>query len=227
MSSADDAGNQDKYHQLMKLIVVGDSGTGKSCLLHRFVEDTFCEDQTQTIGVEFGAKVVSLLGKRVKLQIWDTAGQERYRSVTRSYYRGAVGCLIVYDITSRSSYERVPQWLQDVRQLAGKETTIMLIGNKSDMNDKRVITHNEVSLYAQENNLMHFETSASTGELVPDAFLKVAKIALQKEMKATGEAETNGGVKLGGGGGIDDDEEDHSASVSLNPARRTGKGCGC
>lgn len=199
----------------------------KSCLLHRFVEDTFCEDQTQTIGVEFGAKVVSLLGKRVKLQIWDTAGQERYRSVTRSYYRGAVGCLIVYDITSRSSYERVPQWLQDVRQLAGKETTIMLIGNKSDMNDKRVITHNEVSLYAQENNLMHFETSASTGELVPDAFLKVAKIALQKEMKATGEAETNGGVKLGGGGGIDDDEEDHSASVSLNPARRTGKGCGC
>ena len=83
----------DSFNQLMKLIVVGDSGTGKSCLLHRFVEDTFSDEQTQTIGVEFGAKVVQLNGQRIKLQIWDTAGQERYRSVTRGYYRGAVGCL--------------------------------------------------------------------------------------------------------------------------------------
>lgn len=227
-------GGQDKYHQLMKLIVVGDSGTGKSCLLHRFVEDTFCEDQTQTIGVEFGAKVVSLLGKRVKLQIWDTAGQERYRSVTRSYYRGAVGCLIVYDITSRSSYERVPQWLQDVRQLAGKDTTIMLIGNKSDLNDKRVITHNEVSLYAQEHNLMHFETSASSGELVPDAFLKVAKIALQKEMKVSGTAAHGGSSNDDGGPGeenspaVDSADDSNGDSVSLNPSGSSrAKGCRC
>ena len=212
----------DKYHQLMKLIVVGDSGTGKSCLLHRFVEDTFCEDQTQTIGVEFGAKVVQLLGKRVKLQIWDTAGQERYRSVTRSYYRGAVGCLIVYDITCRSSYDHVPQWLADVRQLAGKDATVMLIGNKSDMNDKRVITHNEVSLFAQENNLMHFETSAATGELVPDAFLKVAKIAMQRDMKAKEDEEANGSSP----GRAGDDEDPSGVSLTRQGSASKG-GCSC
>jgi small GTP-binding protein len=172
----------DKYHQMMKLIVVGDSGTGKSSLLHRFVENTFSEDQTQTIGVEFGAKIVELLGRKVKLQIWDTAGQERYKSVTRSYYRGAVGCLIVYDITSRPSYEHVSMWLNDVKQLAGKEVVVMLIGNKSDLSnaDKRSVTHNEASLFAQENGLMHFETSAATGELVSEAFLKVAKTSLAR-----------------------------------------------
>lgn len=179
----------EKYHQLMKLIVVGDSGTGKSSLLHRFVEDTFSEDQTQTIGVEFGAKVVQLLGKKIKLQIWDTAGQERYKSVTRSYYRGAVGCLIVYDITNRTSYDHISAWLNDVRQLAGKEVVVMLIGNKSDLanSDKRVVSHNEASLFAQENGLMHFETSAATGELVSDAFLKVAKTALSRSNLAHGE----------------------------------------
>jgi Rab family protein len=217
------AGSSDKYHQLMKLIVVGDSGTGKSCLLHRFVEDTFTEDQTQTIGVEFGAKVVQLLGKRVKLQIWDTAGQERYRSVTRSYYRGAVGCLIVYDITCRSSYEHVPQWLADVRQLAGKDVTVMLIGNKADMNEKRVITHNEVSLFAQEHNLMHFETSAATGELVTDAFLKVAKIAMQKD-KANEEASAADSPGRAGA----DDHEDGAEGVSLSSASTGKRGyCQC
>lgn len=190
----------EKYHQLMKLIVVGDSGTGKSSLLHRFVEDAFSEDQTQTIGVEFGAKVVHLLGKRIKLQIWDTAGQERYKSVTRSYYRGAVGCLIVYDITCRSSYEHVSQWLTDVRQLAGNDVVIMLIGNKSDFanSEKRSVQHNEASLYAQEHGLMHFETSAATGELVSDAFLKVAKTALSRTTVEEEESKEEAPVVLTG-----------------------------
>lgn len=205
----------------MKLIVVGDSGTGKSSLLHRFVEDTFSEDQTQTIGVEFGAKVVQLLGKKIKLQIWDTAGQERYKSVTRSYYRGAVGCLIVYDITNRSSYEHISAWLNDVRQLAGKDVVVMLIGNKSDManSDKRVVTHNEASLYAQENGLMHFETSAATGELVSDAFLKVAKTALSRTTAAN--QEDGGGEQQPSG----------SSSVSLanggTAAQDSGASSGC
>lgn len=189
----------EKYNLLMKLIVVGDSGTGKSSLLHRFVEDTFSEDQTQTIGVEFGAKVVNILGQKIKLQIWDTAGQERYKSVTRSYYRGAMGCLIVYDITSRPSYEHISNWLADVRQLAGKDVVVMLIGNKSDLAhaDRRVVSHNEASLFAQENGLMHFETSAATGELVPDAFLKVAKTALARKLQGeTAETDENTTVQL-------------------------------
>jgi small GTP-binding protein len=183
----------DNFNQLMKLIVVGDSGTGKSCLLHRFVEDAFSEEQTQTIGVEFGAKVVQLNGQRIKLQIWDTAGQERYRSVTRGYYRGASGCLIVYDVTSRSSYEHVPQWLDDVRQLAGPSVTVMLVGNKADLatDDRRSVTHNEAALFAQERGLMHFETSAATGEFVNDAFQKVARMALEA---ADGESEEDEGA---------------------------------
>jgi Rab family, other len=213
--------NAEKYHQLMKLIVVGDSGTGKSSLLHRFVEDTFSEDQTQTIGVEFGAKVVQLLGKKIKLQIWDTAGQERYKSVTRSYYRGAVGCLIVYDITNRSSYEHISAWLNDVRQLAGKDVVVMLIGNKSDManSDKRVVTHNEASLFAQENGLMHFETSAATGELVSDAFLKVAKTALSRTNAAHLDDGTAGGEHQPNGSS--------SVSLAAGAAQDSSASSGC
>jgi small GTP-binding protein len=172
----------DSFNQLMKLIIIGDSGTGKSCLLHRFVEDAFSEEQTQTIGVEFGAKVVQLQGQRVKLQIWDTAGQERYRSVTRGYYRGAVGCLIVYDVTCRSSYDHVSKWLADVRELAGDEVVAMLVGNKADLatDERRAVSNNEAALFAQEQGLFHFETSAATGEFVGDAFMKVARCALDR-----------------------------------------------
>jgi small GTP-binding protein len=173
---------QEKYNQLMKFIIIGDSGTGKSCLLHRFIEDRYIEDQTQTIGVEFGAKVVSLLGKRVKLQVWDTAGQERYRSVTRSYYRGAVGCLLVYDVGCRESWNHVPMWLSDARTLAGKDVVVLLVGNKVDdvlnNGEKRQVTHNEASVFAQEQGIMHLETSAATGEFVEEAFLKIAKTIL-------------------------------------------------
>ena len=210
----------DKFGQLMKLIVVGDSGTGKSCLLHRFVEDAFPEDQTQTIGVEFGSKVVTLSGQKVKLQIWDTAGQERYRSVTRSYYRGSAGCLIVYDCTNRASYEHVAQWLSDVRQLAGADTVVMLIGNKSDAaaGERRAVTHNEASIFAQENNLLHFETSAATGEFVNEAFLKVAKLALERQGDQPG-APTADPAAPGAAGG--------AAAVDLDAAPASGKKCGC
>ncbi|KAF5223168.1 putative Ras-related protein Rab4 [Trypanosoma cruzi] len=199
----------EKYQQLIKLILVGDSGTGKSSLLHRFVEDTFSEQQAQTIGVEFGSKIVQLAGRKVKLQIWDTAGQERYKSVTRSYYRGAVGCLIVYDITQRSTYESVPQWLNDVRQLAGKDVVVMLIGNKSDLSDGRTVQHNEASLYALENGLLHFETSAASGEFVSEAFLKVAK---------TGLSMTAEEVDIGG---------DRAMEVAAKQESRTGYSCAC
>eukprot|EP01065_Artemidia_motanka_P013050 TRINITY_DN1719_c1_g1_i1.p1 TRINITY_DN1719_c1_g1~~TRINITY_DN1719_c1_g1_i1.p1 ORF type:complete len:228 (+),score=96.49 TRINITY_DN1719_c1_g1_i1:59-685(+) len=177
------SGGMERYDKLMKMIVIGDSGTGKSCLLHRFIEDKFVDDQTHTIGVEFGAKVVEMFGKRIKLQIWDTAGQERYRSVTRSYYRGAAGCLLVYDITSRESYEHVPQWLADARNLAGQDIVVMLVGNKADkgVTEARAVTHIEASQFAQQQGLMMFETSAVTGELVPEAFLKVVRTALMRE----------------------------------------------
>eukprot|EP01059_Diplonema_ambulator_P035578 TRINITY_DN8420_c1_g1_i1.p1 TRINITY_DN8420_c1_g1~~TRINITY_DN8420_c1_g1_i1.p1 ORF type:complete len:210 (+),score=20.08 TRINITY_DN8420_c1_g1_i1:117-746(+) len=191
------AASGERYDLLMKFIIIGNSGTGKSCILHRFIEQKFIEDQTHTIGVEFGAKVVDLMGSKVKLQIWDTAGQERYRSVTRSYYRGAAGCLLVYDITNRESYEAVGQWLTDARTLAGQDLAVMLIGNKADIGNtsQREVTHIEASQFAQAHGLMHFETSAVTGEYIEEAFLKVAKTALmrqrQEETAVTGDGTEN------------------------------------
>eukprot|EP00756_Hemistasia_phaeocysticola_P026762 Hpha_TRINITY_DN16082_c4_g3::TRINITY_DN16082_c4_g3_i1::g.120167::m.120167/K07880/RAB4B; Ras-related protein Rab-4B len=174
----------ERYDKLLKFIIIGDSGTGKSCLLHRFVEGKFIDDQTPTIGVEFGSKIEEIRGKMVKLQVWDTAGQERYRSVARNYYRGAVGCLLVYDITARETYEHVPQWLADARNLAGNSVVVMLVGNKADLSDRRAVTHIEASQFAQQQGLMMFETSCVTGELVNEAFLKVAQSIMMQEVDA-------------------------------------------
>merc|ERR1712203_1134772 len=111
----------DTYQYLMKFLIIGDAGTGKTSILHRFSENKFLDDASHTIGVEFGAKTVNLGSRSIKLQIWDTAGQERFRSVTRSYYRGSSGALLVYDVSSRESYNSVARWLQDTRSLASPD----------------------------------------------------------------------------------------------------------
>nr|XP_025953754.1 ras-related protein Rab-4B [Dromaius novaehollandiae] len=165
---------------LFKFLVIGSAGTGKSCLLHQFIENKFKQDSNHTIGVEFGSKVVNVGGKTVKLQIWDTAGQERFRSVTRSYYRGAAGALLVYDITSRETYNALTNWLTDARTLASPNIVIILCGNKKDLDADREVTFLEASRFAQENELMFLETSALTGENVEEAFLKCARTILNK-----------------------------------------------
>lgn len=165
---------------LFKFLVIGSAGTGKSCLLHQFIENKFKAESNHTIGVEFGSKVVNVGGRSVKLQIWDTAGQERFRSVTRSYYRGAAGALLVYDITSRETYNALTNWLTDARTLASPNIVILLVGNKKDLEDDREVTFLEASRFAQENELMFLETSALTGENVEEAFLKCAKTILAK-----------------------------------------------
>eukprot|EP01060_Flectonema_neradi_P015406 TRINITY_DN22008_c0_g1_i4.p1 TRINITY_DN22008_c0_g1~~TRINITY_DN22008_c0_g1_i4.p1 ORF type:complete len:225 (+),score=22.30 TRINITY_DN22008_c0_g1_i4:55-675(+) len=184
-----------KYDLMMKCIIVGDSDTGKSCILHRFTQGKFVEDLTHTIGVEFGAKIVDVMGKTVKLQIWDTAGQERYRSVTRSYYRGASACLIVFDITCKESFVSVTQWIQDARVLAGPDIVVVLVGNKSDLGegDARKVSTTEALQMAQANGLLYFETSAVTGEHIEDAFLKIAKTVLMRSQSsgATSQPKSN------------------------------------
>ncbi|KPP62804.1 ras-related protein Rab-4B-like, partial [Scleropages formosus] len=165
---------------LFKFLVIGSAGTGKSCLLHQFIENKFKQDSNHTIGVEFGSRVVNVGGKTVKLQIWDTAGQERFRSVTRSYYRGAAGALLVYDITSRETYNSLTNWLTDARTLASPNIIIILCGNKKDLDADREVTFLEASRFAQENELMFLETSALTGENVEEAFLKCARTILNK-----------------------------------------------
>ncbi len=115
------------HDYVFKFIIIGDTGTGKSCCLHQFVEGKFKKGPAKhTIGVEFGSRIVTVLGKQIKLQIWDTAGQERFRSVTRSYYRGAVGALVFFDITDRSTFENVANWVEDARELARKDMTIAI-----------------------------------------------------------------------------------------------------
>mmetsp|Transcript_123512 Transcript_123512/g.335410 ORF Transcript_123512/g.335410 Transcript_123512/m.335410 type:complete len:216 (-) Transcript_123512:279-926(-) len=171
---------KDQYDYLFKFIIIGDAGAGKSCLLHQFIENRYKKGSSHTIGVEFGSKIIHVGGRNIKLQIWDTAGQERYRSVTRSYYRGAAGALIVYDITNRDSYNHLVNWLQDARTLARADTSIITVGNKCDMKDKRAVTFLEASRCAQENDILFLETSALTGEGVEEVFIKVARMILNK-----------------------------------------------
>ncbi|KAK9499183.1 hypothetical protein O3M35_003682 [Rhynocoris fuscipes] len=168
------------YDYLFKFLVIGSAGSGKSCLLHQFIEKKFKGDSSHTIGVEFGSKIVTIGGKNVKLQIWDTAGQERFRSVTRSYYRGAAGALLVYDISNRESYNALGEWLSDARSLASPNIVILLAGNKKDLEQERQITFLEASQFAQENELMYLETSAKSGENVEEAFQKCCKSILAK-----------------------------------------------
>merc|ERR1712010_419707 len=169
-----DAGSEN-YDYLFKFILIGNTGTGKSCILHRFTERKFMPRSNHTIGVEFGTKLINIGGKNIRLQIWDTAGQERYRAVTKNYYRGAVGALLVYDISSRDTYNQLQHWLTDARSLANHNCAIVVVGNKADLKDQREVTHVEACRFAQENDLIFLETSAMSGEGVDEAFMQCSR----------------------------------------------------
>jgi len=182
------------YDFRVKLIIIGDANSGKSCLLEQFRAGRFYAGSTHTIGVEFASKVVSVGDKRVKLQIWDTyvfsfiffginrrAGQDRYRTVSRSYYRGALGAIVVYDITSRESFNNLPRWIQDAREQASKDVTIAVVGNKRDLAaNERAVPMLDASRFCQERDLLFMETSALTGEAVVDVFDMLTRRIIEK-----------------------------------------------
>jgi small GTP-binding protein len=168
------------YDYMFKIILIGDSGTGKSCLLHSYIEGSFKASPTHTLGVEFGSKRVELLGKRLKLQIWDTAGQERFRSVTNSYYRGAAAAVLVYDITCPETFQKLSGWINDVKNYAKKEISLIVVGNKSDLAEERKVTMVEAAGFCQMHSVQMIETSAMTGENVELAFSRVAESVLEK-----------------------------------------------
>jgi len=162
----------DEYDYLFKVVLIGDSGVGKSNLLSRFTRNEFSWESRSTIGVEFATRSIQVEGKTVKAQIWDTAGQERYRAITSAYYRGAVGALLVYDISKRDTYENVERWLRELRDHADQKIIIMLVGNKTDLRHLRAVPAEEATAYADRNQLLFTETSALDSTKVEEALTK-------------------------------------------------------
>jgi small GTP-binding protein len=162
--------SQDKYDCVIKLLLIGDSGAGKTALLMRYAVDTFSPTYISTIGIDFKIKSIVIDNSKVKLQIWDTAGQERFRTITTSYYRGSHGVFIVYDVTDRESFSNIEKWLADINRLAPPEIAKILVGNKSDLADRRVVSTKDGQDLANKYNIKFFETSAKVGTNVNKTF---------------------------------------------------------
>ncbi|KAL0210322.1 hypothetical protein RCL1_004758 [Eukaryota sp. TZLM3-RCL] len=173
MNPSDQPSSRVDYDYLYKIVLIGNSGSGKSCLLSRFTRDEFIKECKSTIGVEFATRSLQIDGITIKAQVWDTAGQERYKAITSAYYRGAVGALLVYDITKRPSFENVSQWLEELKSHADHNIVVMLIGNKCDLTFARAVTAEEAADYARRNDLSFLETSALDGTNVDRAFQDV------------------------------------------------------
>ncbi|KAK4579083.1 hypothetical protein RGQ29_028953 [Quercus rubra] len=164
------------YDYLIKLLLIGDSGVGKSCLLLRFSDGSFTTSFITTIGIDFKIRTVELDGKRIKLQIWDTAGQERFRTITTAYYRGAMGILLVYDVTDESSFNNIKNWICNIEQHASDNVNKILVGNKADMDEsKRAVPTSKGQALADEYGIKFFETSAKTNMNVEEVFFSIAR----------------------------------------------------
>jgi len=162
------------YDLLYKLLIIGDSGVGKSCLLLRFSDDIFTDSFISTIGVDFKIRTLEINGQKVKLQIWDTAGQERFRTITSSYYRGAHGIIVVYDVTNQKSYDDIEKWLKEIDTFAGQHVQKLLVGNKCDLVNDRVIPVEQGKALADKLGIPFIETSAKSATNVDAAFEQMA-----------------------------------------------------
>lgn len=162
------------YEYLFKLLLIGNSGVGKSCILMRYADNSFTENFFNTIGVDFKIKTISLNDQVIKMQIWDTAGQDRFRTLTSSYYRGAHGIIIVYDVTNRDSFDNVRQWMQEIEKFASENVNKLLVGNKSDLEEQREVTYDEGVELAKKFDIPFLEVSAKNAIHVDDTFTTMA-----------------------------------------------------
>jgi len=180
------SGGMKDYDFLFKLVLIGDSGVGKSCLLLRFADDNFTDSYISTIGVDFRFRTINIKDKTVKLQIWDTAGQERFRTITSAYYRGADGIIMVYDVTSSESFDHVEEWLSEVDRYASANTSKLLVGNKADLVEEKVVPEEDAQKFAEGIGIPFLETSARTATNVDTAFLTMARELIKIKENDTG-----------------------------------------
>ncbi|XP_063724555.1 ras-related protein ORAB-1-like [Symsagittifera roscoffensis] len=199
-----------EYDYLFKLLLIGDSGVGKSCLLLRFADDTYTESYISTIGVDFKIRTLELDSKVIKLQIWDTAGQERFRTITSSYYRGAHGIIIVYDVTEQDTFNNVKQWLQEIERYASDNVQKLLVGNKCDLTVKKVVEFSTAKEYADSIGIPFLETSAKNSTNVEQAFMTMAS-EIKKHM---GNQATSG-------------DKNNEFKIKPTEAVKPSDGCGC
>jgi len=194
-TSAASSSKNAAYDYLIKLLLIGDSGVGKSCLLLRFSDDSFTPSFITTIGIDFKIRTIELEGKRIKLQIWDTAGQERFRTITTAYYRGAMGILLVYDVTDDKSFANMGNWIRNIEQHASENVNKILIGNKCDLVDKKVIDTARGKALADEYGIKFLETSAKNSTNVDEAFISLAR-DIKKRLIDTAEQPLENNIDL-------------------------------
>jgi Ras-related protein Rab-1A len=173
-----------EYDYLLKLLLIGDSGVGKSCLMLLFADDSCKWSYIGTIGIDFKVQTIQLDGKTVKLQIWDTAGQERFRTISANYYRGAHGIIVVYDVTNRESYNNVKQWMQEIDRYGNKKVNLLIVGNKCDLTADKVVDYTTAKEYVDQLGITFMEVSAKNATNVEKAFVTMAAEIKDKDKVA-------------------------------------------
>ena len=170
----------EEYDMMVKVIIIGDSGVGKTNIMSKFLKNKFMEESKATVGVEFGSKLFDLNGHKIKAQIWDTAGQEKYKSITGAYFKGSKGALVVYDITQKSTYESLEKWVNDLKSAGDPKITIILIGNKNDLEENRQVSKEQGEEKAKSFGCAFLETSALSGDNIDKAFNMMVKEIFEK-----------------------------------------------
>ena len=188
---------EEEYEMMVKVILIGDSSVGKTNIMSKYLKNQFNENSKATVGVEFGAKIFKINNRNIKAQIWDTAGQEKYKAITGAYYKGNKGAFFVYDITRKETFYSVDKWINDLKVSGDPKLNILLIGNKSDLEDKREVFKEQGEEKAKSFGCAFLETSALSGDNVEQAFELMISDIIKKYGNETLEEEDLGNVEKG------------------------------